>query len=216
MSVHGHQPQGLPHVISLTPGCLTRIGVGAPTDTAANAASTPARLRFSPWPTIIADTTDNSQTRSQPGVSDITDRKRDSALTPEKHAQTLAIARYGVRMTRRGKITMIICVTIIAAAALTGLLWIALYQANPPVRGTLLGYEVTSNRAVEVRFEVWRRPGVTAQCVVRARNAEGVEVGSRLIIIPAGERRVIRTEVLETRSRAVSGELKDCRQAASG
>jgi Domain of unknown function (DUF4307) len=149
-------------------------------------------------------------------VSDITDRKRDPALTPEKQAQTLAITRYGVRMTRRGKITMIICVTIIAAAALTGLLWIALYQANPPVRGTLLGYEVTSDRAVEVRFEVWRRPGVTAHCVVRARNAEGVEVGSRLIIIPAGERRVIRTEVLETRSRAVSGELKDCRQAASG
>ena len=149
-------------------------------------------------------------------MSDITDRKRDPALTPEKRAQTLALARYGVRMTRRGKITIIIFVTIIAAAALTGLLWIALYQANPPVRGTLLGYEVTSDRAVEVRFEVWRRPGVTAQCVVRARNAEGVEVGSRLIIIPAGERRVIRTEVLETRSRAVSGELKDCRQAASG
>lgn len=128
----------------------------------------------------------------------------------------LAIARHGVRMTPRGKIIMIICVTLVAAAALTGLLWIALYQANPAVRSTLLGYEVTSDRAVKVRFEVWRRPGVVAQCVVRARNAEGVEVGSRLIIIPAGERRVIRTEVLETRSRAISGELKDCRQAASG
>lgn len=149
-------------------------------------------------------------------MSDIAERKRGPALTPEERAQMLVVARYGVRMTRRGKIAMIICVTIIAAAALTGLLWIALYQANPPVRGTLLGYEVTSDRAVEVRFELWRRPGITAQCVVRARNAEGVEVGSRLIIIPAGERRVIRTEVLETRSRAVSGELKDCRQAASG
>jgi hypothetical protein len=149
-------------------------------------------------------------------VSDIAERKHGPALTPEERAQMLAVARYGVRMTRRGKIAMIICVTIIAAAALTGLLWIALYQANPPVRGTLLVYEVTSDRAVEVRFELWRRPGITAQCVVRARNAEGVEVGSRLIIIPAGERRVIRTEVLETRSRAVSGELKDCRQAASG
>ena len=148
-------------------------------------------------------------------MSDITQRKRGRASTPEKHAEMLAIARYGVRMTRRGKITMIVAVIIVAAAALTGLVWIALYQANPPVRGTLLGYEVTSDRAVEVRFEVWRRPGVTAQCVVRARNAEGVEVGSRLITIPAGERRVIRTEVLETRSRAVSGELKDCRRAAS-
>jgi len=152
----------------------------------------------------------------QPGVSDITERKRGAALTPEKRAEMLTVARYGVRMTRRGKITMIICVTTIVVAALIGLLWIGLYQANPAVRGTLLGYEVTSDRAVEVRFEVWRRPGVTAQCVVRARNAEGVEVGSRLIIIPAGERRVVRTEVLETRSRAVSGELKDCRQAASG
>jgi hypothetical protein len=119
-------------------------------------------------------------------------------------------------MTRRGKIIVVIVVAVVSAAALGVLVWIALYQANPPVRATLLGYEVTSDRAVEVRFEVWRKPGVTAQCVVRARNAEGVEVGSRLIIIPAGERRVVRTEVLETRSRAVSGELRDCREAASG
>jgi len=81
-------------------------------------------------------------------VSDITERKRGPALTPEKRAEMVAIARHGVRMTRRGKIIMITCVTIITAAALTGLLWIALYQANPPVRGTVLGYEVTSDRAV--------------------------------------------------------------------
>ena len=149
-------------------------------------------------------------------MSYITKRRRGATTTPEERARVVAVARHGVRLTRRSKIITIVSVALVSAAALAALLWIALYQANPAVRGTLLGYEVTSDRAVEVRFEVWRKPGVTAQCVVRARNAEGVEVGSRLITIPPGERRVVQTVALETRSRAVSGELKDCREAAVG
>jgi Domain of unknown function (DUF4307) len=125
-------------------------------------------------------------------------------------------ARYGSPMSRGTKIGLVSVVAVAVALALSALVWIALQHANPPVRGTLLGYEVTSDRSVEVRFEVWRKPGVTAQCVVRARNAEGVEVGSRVIIIPAGERQVVLTEVLETRARAVSGELQRCQEAATG
>ncbi len=149
-------------------------------------------------------------------MTNINKRPRGAAATAEDRARIVAIARHGVRMTPRGRLITIICVALVSAAALAALFWIALYHANPAVRGTLLGYEVTSDRAVEVRFEVWRKQGVTAQCVVRARNAEGVEVGSRVITIPAGEHRVEETVVLETRSRAITGELKDCREAAAG
>lgn len=134
-----------------------------------------------------------------------------SEITPPRTA-----ADYGSPMSRPTKIALLSLLVIVVTFTLGWLLWVAIYHANPAVRGTLLGYQVTSDRSVEVRFEVWREPGVTAQCVVRARNAEGVEVGSRVIIIPPGERRVVLTQVLETRARAISGELQSCRKAATG
>lgn len=166
-------------------------------------------------PTVCRTTGSAGQKRHwTQGVTNINQRPRGA--TDDDRARIVTLARYGVRMTPRGRLITIICVALVSAAALAALVWIALYHANPPVRGTLLGYEVTSDRAVAVRFEVWRKQGVTAQCVVRARNAEGVEVGSRVITIPAGEHRVQETVVLETRSRAITGELKDCREAAAG
>ncbi len=138
-----------------------------------------------------------------------------SEITPPANGAAPA-ARYGPPASRRTKIVFAAVLGAGWAIALGLLLWIALHHSNPSVRGTLLGYEVTSDRSVEVRFEVWRKPDVTAQCVVRARNAEGVEVGSRVIKIPPGERQVVLTEVLETRARAISGELLRCDEAATG
>lgn len=138
-----------------------------------------------------------------------------SEITPPANGATPA-GRYGAPASRRTKIVFAVMLGVGWAIALGLLLWIALHYSNPSVRGTLLGYEVTSDRSVEVRFEVWRKPGVTAQCVVRARNAEGVEVGSRVITIPPGERQVVLTEVLETRARAISGEFLRCDEAATG
>lgn len=125
-------------------------------------------------------------------------------------------ARYGAPMSRRTKIVLVVAFAPLVLLAAAWFLWVSIYHATPPVRSTLLGYEVTSDRTVEVRFEVWREANVSAECVIRARNAEGVEVGRRVITIPPGERHVVLTSVLETRGRAINGELQRCREAATG
>ncbi|MCI0685850.1 MAG: DUF4307 domain-containing protein [Sporichthyaceae bacterium] len=117
---------------------------------------------------------------------------------------------------RRGtKIALVLVLGLGWAIALSWLIWAALYHANPAVRGTLVGYEVTSDRSVAVRYEIVRKAGVTAECVIRSRAADGSEVGRRLIVIPPGpDRRIARTEVLTTTGRAITGEIRECRAAA--
>ena len=113
--------------------------------------------------------------------------------------------------------TKIVLIAVLGAgwAIALGLLFrAALYHVNPAVRGTVVGYEVTSDRSVVVRYEIVRKAGVTAQCVIRARAADGSEVGRRLIVIPDGpDLRIARTEVLATTSRAITGEIQECRAA---
>lgn len=121
------------------------------------------------------------------------------------------------RTTPRGrgtKIALVIDIGVAWAIALTWLIWAAWYHANPAVRGTLVAYRVTSDHSVEVRFEIVRKPGVTAQWVLGARAADGSEVGRRLIIIsPESGRHIARVEVLATTSQAINGELRECRAA---
>ena len=129
----------------------------------------------------------------------------ESSRPPVPHQPPLA---------RATKIVLVAVLGTGWAIALGLLFWAALYHANPAVRGTVVGYEVTSDRSVVVRYEIVRKAGVTAQCVIRARAADGSEVGRRLIVIPDGpDLRIARTEVLATTSRAITGEIQECRAA---
>jgi hypothetical protein len=111
---------------------------------------------------------------------------------------------------------VIVVVGLLGAAAVAWFGWLALYHADPPVRATLLGYQVMSPTRVQVTFELVKDADVTAVCVVRARNEPGEEVGRRLVRVPAGgpTRRVM-TEPLVTRDTAVVGEVREC-QAVEG
>ena len=85
--------------------------------------------------------------------------------------------------------------------------------AGEQVRGRVVAYDITSDRAVELDVEVAKTSGARAYCVIRARAADGLEVGRDVAVLDAEgtDDTVARgTFVLETERRAVTGELAGC------
>lgn len=103
---------------------------------------------------------------------------------------------------------------IAALVALAALLTLALHKSTPAVSAGLRGYDVVSDSAVRIRFEVHKAPLAQAVCTLRARDASGLETGREAVTVgPRSDSRRI-TEVsydLSTRARAVTGELVGCR-----
>ena len=81
------------------------------------------------------------------------------------------------------------------------------------VRGQVRTFEVRSDSAVAMELEVAKSPGSKAYCVIRARGADGLEVGRDVAVLDAEgtDSRVARgTYVLETSARANTAELAGC------
>ena len=81
------------------------------------------------------------------------------------------------------------------------------------VRGRVISYDVQSDALVVLDVEASKREGGKAYCVVRARGADGAEVGRGVAVLDATGtlERVVREDVrLPTRARAVTGELAQC------
>ncbi len=93
--------------------------------------------------------------------------------------------------------------------------WAAWHFATPPFRYQLYGYRIPSDRAVEVTFEVTKDRDVAVSCTLRALNGYREEVGRKEVVVPAGEQRLRITETLQTRGRAVMGEVRECRLAGA-
>jgi Domain of unknown function (DUF4307) len=93
---------------------------------------------------------------------------------------------------------------------------VALFLRFGPDAGAssqLRGFEVLSDAQVRVDVEVAREPGTEAFCVVRARGADGTEVGRADVPVPVTQQRTaVLTPVLQTSARAVTGELVGCRE----
>jgi hypothetical protein len=75
------------------------------------------------------------------------------------------------------------------------------------------GFDVVSDEQVRVDFDVTSPPGETAWCLVRARGADGAEVGREFVSVSpaegaAGEQTV--RHPLPTTERAVTGEVVRC------
>jgi hypothetical protein len=124
--------------------------------------------------------------------------------------------RYGRPPRRWLRLVAIFVAGLLGTAAAVWFGWVALYHADPPVRATVVRYEVTSPTSVEVTFELIKDPAVAAVCVVRARNEPGEEVGRRAIRVAAGgPRQRLLTESLATRDTAVVGEVRECQAVTS-
>ena len=104
----------------------------------------------------------------------------------------------------------VVVITIVAAAGLAWVLWVAWSFANRTT-GRVLSYD-TEPRSVTITFEVLRKSGTAAECLIRSRNEAGAEVGRKVVRIPAGpERQVVVKEKLTTSDQPISGELRGCR-----
>jgi hypothetical protein len=96
---------------------------------------------------------------------------------------------------------------------LTGVVgWFALQNSTPQLTATVLGYSVTSDRAVDVRFQVDKSSAAkSAVCTLRARASSGEEVGRVDVPVPAGEKRQVITATVKTSGRAINGDVVECR-----
>lgn len=78
---------------------------------------------------------------------------------------------------------------------------------------TVSGFTVVSDSAVTVRFDVVKKAGGRAYCIVRARGSDGREVGRDVAEVDAAgapEREVQAEFTLATTARAVTGEVAGC------
>ncbi len=69
---------------------------------------------------------------------------------------------------------------------------------------------VTGADQVRVTFQVVRPDRTPVDCLVRARNRQGAEIGRAMLRLPAGPRQVTVTSTLPTRGRPVTGEVPGC------
>ena len=105
--------------------------------------------------------------------------------------------------------TVATCVTVLVGLVLAYLVFARVSSGRPT--GSVVAYRVSSDHQVQVVFDVRRPAGREAVCVVRARDRDGVEVGSQDTPVPATDRAVVRvTTLLATRGRAATGEVQGC------
>ncbi|MYV98878.1 DUF4307 domain-containing protein [Streptomyces sp. SID3343] len=117
--------------------------------------------------------------------------------------------RYGKGATRndRGlKIAFAVFLVLLVSATI----WIGLDVANPGVRGSIPSFEVTSDSSVEAQIEVRKDADKEAVCVLRSRDKDGIEVGRRELRFDKGEKKIDRTETLQTAGKPNTAELEDC------
>jgi hypothetical protein len=113
------------------------------------------------------------------------------------------------RLSRHGRVAF----GGVAVLALTGVVgWVGLSQASPKLTATVLGYDVTSDRAVDVRFQVDKAAtDKSAVCTLRARASSGEEVGRVDVPVPAGAKRQVLTATVKTSGKAINGDVLECR-----
>jgi len=97
---------------------------------------------------------------------------------------------------------------IIVAAALWGG-W-NYKQSHAIVSSRLNAFKVVGSHKVNIKFEVSRPANTTTYCVLRAQNANRVDVGYATVTVPAGQTTVAFTYPLNTESKAVLAEVLNC------
>jgi hypothetical protein len=94
----------------------------------------------------------------------------------------------------------------LALLALTYLAWDR--TTGGRTHASVLGYRVVDDHAIEVRFEVAKNHAATVVCALRARDRDGVLVGSEDVTVGPGNGVV--THRLTTSSRAAVAEVTGC------
>ncbi|SCL19451.1 protein of unknown function [Micromonospora rhizosphaerae] len=126
--------------------------------------------------------------------------------------------RYGRRREpgrRRPLLAALLAAVLVAAL---GLLTVKLYTqyGDPEYDAQVITYTGITDTEVLVDFRVTVPEGGSATCVLRARSADGAEVGREEVTVTArpGERQVTTRHRLATSARPFIGEVLRCRPAA--
>jgi hypothetical protein len=133
----------------------------------------------------------------------------DPADRPVTGASIAAAARYG--RPRTGRRATVRKYTLIGAgvAALTAVVgYFGLRDSSPPITATVLGYTVSSEHSVTVRFEVVKQASKAAVCVVEAPDVHSDIVGRQVVDVPAGQSHVTLSTTLRTTTLAIMGEVE--------
>jgi hypothetical protein len=123
--------------------------------------------------------------------------------------------RYGDDRQSVGRRRVVrIVVGVLAVAAVTWWVVVALARSTPDVTYDLLGFDHVTDTSLDVRFRIERQRDLPVVCVLRARDRSGAEVGVASVTIPASDGdRVELVSTVRTTRRPVSAEIGSCTSA---
>ncbi|MGK5680966.1 DUF4307 domain-containing protein [Actinoplanes sp. URMC 104] len=125
--------------------------------------------------------------------------------------------RYGRRRSgRRRPVLPIVALVLVIAASV--LLSVKLFQqyGQTDYDPQIVGWEEPSATVMTIKFKVHVPEGGAAECILRARDYDGFEVGRRTVVVRAGagESTIDAREDVPTKSRASVGDVIRCRAAS--
>lgn len=118
-------------------------------------------------------------------------------------------SRYGrVRRKRTPLVLAVYAVGIVVAVAL--LAWAAFVQFSHPVSWEVRTFDVPSDEAIDLTFEVRRDGGQAVECLLAAQAHDHSVVGETAVTIPEGDETVWVTHTIETQGLAVIATVESC------
>jgi hypothetical protein len=153
---------------------------------------------------ILADPTDKKRTRGR----QVSETRATNPVFPA--------GRYGRRRSGRRRSVLPIAILVLVLAA-SVLLSVRLYQRYGQVdyQGQIVGWEEPTDTRLVIEFTVRVPAGGAAQCVLRARDYNGNEVGRRTVVVRAEQRAttIDAKEPVTTDNRASVGDVLGCQPA---
>jgi hypothetical protein len=112
---------------------------------------------------------------------------------------------------RRTRVAAAIAGAAVLVVVVAWVVWVGLFGPDASLGSRDLGYSLTGDDAVEVRYEVTTEAGSSVSCALQALNSTFAIVGWKVVAIPPSEQgtRQFR-ETLRTSEPAVTGLIYRC------
>ena len=116
--------------------------------------------------------------------------------------------RYGIRTGNRWLAPALV----FAVTGIAWLMWAGLHHSNPPIRYSLISYDITSEKEISVRYSVQRHDkNQIVICTLIARDFDKNVVGQVDDEIEPGLAALERTTSVQSRGPAVNADVIGCR-----
>jgi hypothetical protein len=153
---------------------------------------------------ILADPTDKNRTRG----GQVSETHTTNPVFPP--------GRYGHR--REGRPRPVVPIVIFAVVlAVSALVSVKLYQryGQTDYQAQIVGWQEPSDTTMTIKFTVQVPAGGSAECVLRARDYNGYELGRRTVIVKGGreDSAVQAEETVTTTARGSVGDVLGCQSA---